>query len=171
MSWFITVIGDSLKLLSLPDDSMRPRCLPGTRVAVLSFILQWAANPSDKPILWLWGLAGSGKSTISATIRDLLLESRHLGCSIVFSRDVDDLKRPELVIRRWAHSLAAFDSQIAKAIDEALKEMPDIIDCPLKYQFTKLIIEPLASIEPPWMEGPIVVIIDALDECGSITKR
>lgn len=165
------MITDALRLPVLPDASTRPRCLPGTRIALIKFILEWATHDSDNErILWLSGLAGSGKSTISATVADLLEDVHRLGSLIFFSRDVEGLRRPELMIRRWADKLASFDPRIAEALDVALKEAPGIIDKPLHSQFAKLIVEPL-SIVSLRTEGPIVMVVDALDECGSIDER
>jgi hypothetical protein len=38
-------------------------------------------------------------------------------------------------------------------------------------QFTKLLIEPLTSLTDLRVEGPIVLVLDALDECGNPTER
>ena len=51
-------------------------CLPGTRVDVLNFITAWAANPTGgQNVLWLHGVAGSGKSTLSTTVASLFDET------------------------------------------------------------------------------------------------
>src|SRR5882762_2821746 len=51
------------------DASNRSTCLEGTRTQVLQYITDWASRPSpDQRILWLHGLVGSGKSTISKTV-------------------------------------------------------------------------------------------------------
>jgi hypothetical protein len=49
--------------------------------------------------------------------------------------------------------------------------MPDIIESPSRLQFTKLLIEPLRSLQTFQSEGPIVVVLDALDECGNADDR
>ena len=48
----------------------REVCTPGTRVRILDDIITWAKNASaDSPnVYWLFGPAGSGKSTIAYTI-------------------------------------------------------------------------------------------------------
>lgn len=163
---FLTAITDALKLPVLPNTSTRPQCLRGTRIPIMMFILEWATRPgNNERILWLSGLASSGKSTIAATIADLLGKFSRLGSLVFFSCDVEDLKRPELVIRRWANGLASFDPRIAEVLDAVLKQTPGIIDEPLDSQFTRLIVEPLSSFPSLQMEGPIVMVIDALDEC------
>ena len=48
----------------------RQVCTPGTRVSLLDDIVTWAKNTSsDSPnVYWLFGHAGSGKTTIAYTI-------------------------------------------------------------------------------------------------------
>src|SRR5882762_9385828 len=49
--------------------------------------------------------------------------------------------------------------------------MPSISMCPLRLQFTKLIIEPLSSIQEYFPAAPYVLVLDALDECGNAKQR
>jgi pantothenate kinase-related protein Tda10 len=46
------------------------RCLPNTRTALLHNIAKWAQDKDGKPIFWLSGIAGTGKSTIARTIAE-----------------------------------------------------------------------------------------------------
>jgi hypothetical protein len=64
------VQSDKLKSLRPLDFNAfdRPLCLPGTRQDVLEDIVDWINTPStNSNILWLHGVAGAGKSTISTT--------------------------------------------------------------------------------------------------------
>lgn len=45
-----------------------PKCLPNTRTELLQHIRDWARSADGKPIFWLSGMAGTGKSTIARTI-------------------------------------------------------------------------------------------------------
>ncbi|KAH6988807.1 hypothetical protein BKA56DRAFT_611098 [Ilyonectria sp. MPI-CAGE-AT-0026] len=45
-----------------------PTCLRDTRVDLLRRIHDWALDPDARPIFWLNGMAGTGKSTISRTV-------------------------------------------------------------------------------------------------------
>ena len=45
-----------------------PYCLLDTRVDILCQIIKWSADPYQKTIFWLNGMAGTGKSTIARTI-------------------------------------------------------------------------------------------------------
>jgi hypothetical protein len=46
-----------------------------------------------------------------------------------------------------------------------------IAEAPLRKQFTKLLLEPLKSFHAHPIGGPVIVIIDALDECGDPLSR
>jgi hypothetical protein len=154
---------------AIMDGSTRPECLSGTRVDIIKFILQWATNPSGKhKVLWLHGLAGSGKSTLSTTIGTLLRESHRLGAFIFFDRDVEERRNPVNVVRTLAYQLGTYDREFGAAIMAVLESTHSICMSPIRLQFQKLIVEPLLSIR---RSKPLVFILDALDECGSAKQR
>jgi hypothetical protein len=154
------------------DASSRPECLPSTRQAVLREIIDWATDPTrEENILWYRGLAGSGKSTISTTIASTFRDLRRLGAFVFFDRRYPERSHPSKVIRALAYKLGLFDPRIGVAICTAIDDFPGINDSSLEVQFTKLILEPLSSITELTAEGPIVLVFDALDECGDPTDR
>ena len=154
------------------EASGRPECLPSTRQDVLNKIVDWATDPSDiRNVLWLQGLAGSGKSTISTTIASFFRNMGRLGAFIFFDRAFPERSHPSKVIRTLAYKLGSFDRRIGAAICNAVDTFPSINDSSLHVQFAKLIIEPLESLMILKTEGPIVVVFDALDECGNPTER
>jgi adenylylsulfate kinase-like enzyme len=57
------------------DAFSRPECLPDTRQDILKFITDWLTTPSpNENILWLYAMAGFGKSTISTTVAEYFRE-------------------------------------------------------------------------------------------------
>ena len=57
----------------------KPYRLPDTRVDILRPIMKWSgADPYEKTIFWLNGMAGIGKSTITRTITRTLTEQDQL---------------------------------------------------------------------------------------------
>jgi hypothetical protein len=48
------------------NEEHNARCLPNTRTELLDAITTWANNKGSKPIFWLSGMAGTGKSTMDA---------------------------------------------------------------------------------------------------------
>ena len=167
-----TALDNTLDILepARMDASTRSECLAGTRTDILRSIADWAKSTSvEKRLLWLKGVAGSGKSTLSTTIVHALQEQGRLGAFVFFSRDVEERSQPANVIRTIAYQLASFSPVIRTAIAQAIDTTPRITQSALRFQFTKLLIEPLRTL--PATGGPVVLILDALDECGSAEDR
>jgi hypothetical protein len=136
----------------------------------LQYILAWTFNQSiDQRLLWLHGLAGSGKSTLSTTVANNLQEQGCLGASMFFNRDVEERSQSWNVIRTLAYQLAMFDARIAATVAACIEATPRIAHSPLRLQFIHLLIKPLSSL--PMTEAPVVIVLDALDECGSADDR
>ena len=152
------------------DGFSRPECLPGTRQDILNWITDWLITPSqDQNIIWLHGLAGSGKSTISTTIAEYFRELKRLGAFMFFDRS--ESSEPAAVIRTLSYKLASFHPALRAAICAQLENDPGISEAPIRTQFSKLILEPLSSLPTLYNEGPIIVILDAFDECGDSASR
>lgn len=170
---FILVASSLLRLRPADlDASDRGECLSGTRVELLDSVINWASSaPTNHPILWLNGVAGSGKSTISTTIANNLREQRRLGAFVFFNRDITERSIARNVIRSIAYHLGLFDTRIGSTISAAIDSIPSIAEAPIRLQFTKLLIEPLASLPILATEPPILVVLDALDECDTVQGR
>jgi len=61
-------------------------CLPNTRTELLRHIHGWANDKNSKPIFWLNGAAGMGKSTIARTVARTFAHHQQLGASFFFKR-------------------------------------------------------------------------------------
>ncbi|OJA08875.1 hypothetical protein AZE42_01734 [Rhizopogon vesiculosus] len=154
------------------DDPSRPVCLPQTRSDLLSSVLSWAMNPSsNQNILWLHGPAGSGKSTVATTIANIARDLGRLGAFVFFNRHIAARNDPSSVIRTLAFQLGEFDHRLGAAISNVIESTPSIRQSPLRQQFHKLLVQPLSEIAVWSQEGPVIVIIDALDECGRVGER
>jgi hypothetical protein len=107
------------------DASDRIECLQGTRVAMIQFIIGWALDPAgQKNVLWLHGLAGAGKSTLSTTIANRLCEMGRLGAFVFFDRDVIERSNPATVIRTLAYQVGSFHIHAGRAISTAIEKFP-----------------------------------------------
>ena len=145
-------------------------CVGNTRRNIITDIMAWTADESTeaKKVLWIYGLAGTGKSTLSSTIARNMHSLHRLGAFFLFNRD-KPLRDSRTLIRTLAYRLADFDPCFRAAISPLVKQDSNISIAPLEYQFQNLLTYSLKSVE--WPRGPIVLIIDALDECGREADR
>jgi hypothetical protein len=95
----------------------------------------------------------------------LFWEQGCLGAFVFFDWDVEERSQPSNVIRTIAHQLGSFSTRIGTAIAATINNMPSITLSPIRLQFAKLLVEPFSTV--PLSESPIVIIMDALDECGN----
>ncbi|KAL4732873.1 hypothetical protein BDV11DRAFT_214852 [Aspergillus similis] len=129
------------------------QCLPGTRTDLLDEVAKWALSPHGKCIFWLSGMAGTGKSTISRTVANMLDKTGHLGASFFFKRGEGDRGN-------------AKNSELRSGVQKALNDDPDIASKSLRQQFEKLLLQPLLSFDQLGRQPQTaVMVIDALDEC------
>ncbi|KAI9779259.1 MAG: hypothetical protein M1839_007511 [Geoglossum umbratile] len=145
-----------------------PQCLPDTRVDLLRQIMEWSANPCDKCIFWLSGMAGTGKSTIARTIARRLNSQKRLGASFFFSRGEGDLANAAKFFCTLAFQLASISSILKSNICQAIAKRSDIGQKSLRDQWEQLIHRPLAALKGNELQfSDLILVIDALDECGN----
>ena len=153
------------------DEYNRTSCLKNTRRNVINDIMDWVSDESTeaKKVLWVYGLAGTGKSTLSTTMAHILRRLRRLGAFFFFNRDIPQ-RNSATLIRTLAYQFAMFDPRFCAVISRVVATNENIAGMPLGFQFENLLsANALKSVE--WSGGPIVLIIDALDECGSESDR
>ncbi|TCD60446.1 hypothetical protein EIP91_010063 [Steccherinum ochraceum] len=164
------------------DAAGRPECSHNTRIALLQRISEWVmvAVPSEaysyKNIFWLHGMTGCGKSTIATTVASFFREIHRLGAFLFFNRKTPQTSSPSDVIRTIAWQLSNFDPRIGKAIADAIGQKPGATEGSLASQFDSLLFKPLMSLDNQHgsilsAEGPILIVLDALDECGDPKAR
>ncbi|KAJ5690340.1 hypothetical protein N7462_004732 [Penicillium macrosclerotiorum] len=139
-------------------------CLPGTRVDLLNEIEEWAQCVDGKCIFWLNGMAGTGKSTISRTVASRLKAKGSLGATFFFRRGESDRVNAKCLFPTLISQLIQVFPQLIPSVRKAVEDDPDISEKVLREQFEKLILEPLVALNKV-QTVPLVVIIDALDEC------
>jgi len=152
--------------------SSRPECLPDTRQDLLKSMADWLTTPSpDQNIFWLHGLAGSGKSTISTTLAEHFRALGRLGAFLFFDRNNPSSSEPAAVVPTLCYKLASFDPTIRAAVCAQIEHDPSITEASLRVQFTKLLREPLSSLVALCNKGPVIIVLDAFDECGNASSR
>ena len=149
----------------------RSSCVVGTRLETIRSITTWIVA-GNEGVLWLKGLAGVGKSSLMGSIKDLTLAMGvhgRLGAFLRFDRI--QMSDPSRAILSLAYKLAEFDDRIGRAIAQAVINKPNINDRSLSTQFQDYVIDPLESVTTLKDNGPIVVIVDGLDECDVGAQR
>ncbi|KAF8330533.1 hypothetical protein F5887DRAFT_843838, partial [Amanita rubescens] len=135
-----------------------PRCLPGTRQSQLAHIRTWAQLSTSRPILWLSGTAGVGKSTMAQTIAEESAAEGFLAASFFLQRG-DDLQS---IVPTIALHLAQSNENMAMSIRTTLANNPRLLtEKALQVQFNELVWRPLQAAG-----RPSLLIIDGLDELG-----
>ena len=148
-------------------------CLVGTRVTFLDFIINWVndPNPDSERGLVLFGQAGTGKSSIAHEIAGLFDKMHRLTSSFFFSRsEQSERKASYHLFTTLAHHLADRYPSFKAALGKVVKDNTDLQGGTHNHRilFESLILEPLNDLH---IVGPILVVIDALDESGDTTGR
>lgn len=158
---------------AIMDESKRGVCLIDTRLDAIKSITTWFSRRSKGQdigsAMWVHGVAGAGKSTLSTTVARMTRDLDLLGGFFFFNRDLPESNASTL-IRTLAYQLAQFDSLIGIRVQQIVEKTPNVADMTLAVQFTKLL-SATALGDVPWCRGPVLVVIDALDEAGSEQER
>jgi archaellum biogenesis ATPase FlaH len=123
----------------------------------------------DQFLFWLSGQAGTGKSTIALTVAQQFSNERRLGASFFFSRGQGNRGNAKRFFTSLASQLADLSPDLRHLISEAIAKHHRIAEKQFGEQWNRLILEPLRQCQSHW--SPIVVVIDALDECDSEDER
>ena len=145
----------------------RPDCLEGTRLQTLQRIDEWVNAEGYPNILLLIGGAGTGKSTIATTIAGRYQRRSQLGCHIFFLRGSSE---PGNVLESIAYSLSAYSQTIAESLVKQMDSRGELGPSNLKTKFDILIRDTLSAAAAD-VGSPILIILDALDECGTPETR
>jgi WD40 repeat protein len=150
----------------------REPCLKGTRVEILHEIEKWAADKRENPVLWLSGVAGSGKTTVAQSFAERVFAEGRLGASFFCSRGITDRSNIDIIFTTLAFEFATQFHEFRPIIAKVIKDNPKVGHESLAYQLKKIIIDPLQYLIKKLKADPnsstrlpIVFIIDALDEC------
>ncbi|KAH7254962.1 hypothetical protein MRS44_016385 [Fusarium solani] len=143
-----------------------PTCLQNTRVELLNHINNWIHDPNGKTIFWLNGMAGTGKSTISRTIARSLASHGLLGANFFFKRGETDRGNLAKLFTTIARQLALSQPALGPKIKERFDSDPTIVGKAAQVQFKTLILDAFSACAHLFRDGtPLVIVIDALDEC------
>src|SRR5258708_27666278 len=145
-------------LLRAPDagyDTNRPgapsSCFKGTRVEILHSIMAWLGRPVtdvSRPIYWVNGLAGIGKSTIARTVAEQVNGLALPMASFFFVRHNDALSNAKLFVTSIACRLAEIFPKFMETVSNVLTADGALPSKFLATQFTNPFFQPLLSLAP-----------------------
>ncbi|CAH0046176.1 unnamed protein product [Clonostachys solani] len=147
------------------DDQDATTCLPDTRVQLQQDIWEWVNSDTAKPIMWLSGSAGTGKSTISLTVSSEFEKVGILGATFFFTRTQKDRSNLSKFVSTLAADLAVKIPETCRHVLDTVENQSDIFKKGVGDQLDQLIIDPIIQCSAIRGQRPIVIVIDALDEC------
>jgi len=141
-------------------------CHPDTRLSLLAQIYAWVHEEHGKPIFWLRGMAGTGKSTISRTVAAHFAGEKIPCASFFFKKGEGDRGNALRFFTTIASQLAQSSACFASGVRDAIEKDPAIVDKSKMEQFQKLLLNPLQTpTGPSPPPAVVIVVVDALDEC------
>ncbi|KAF8673512.1 WD domain, G-beta repeat [Rhizoctonia solani] len=149
-------------------DVQRGGCTSGTRKTQIRELIEWANIPDSGRICWMNGMAGTGKTTIAYTVCKELEDTNRLGASFFCSRAISECRQVKHIIPSIAYQLAAFSRPFRCALAKVMEVDRDAHTRALNVQYQKLIVDPLNEVKMS-LPTDFIVVIDALDECESLT--
>lgn len=147
--------------------SERPACLMGTRRAIIRRLLKWKDDLDARPLCWLSGPAGYGKSAVAQTVAERCARDDTLVASFCFWRNAGGRSEFSRFITTIAYQITVSVPEAKPFVERALQDDPSIVHQSTSNQLQKLIFEPLMSV-PSFNSSSTghVIVIDALDECN-----
>ena len=141
--------------------------MAGTREDVLTCIKTWLHDLNGPNIFWLSGSPGSGKTTIASTV---VADFQCFFGQFFFCRDEAELRDPNNLWRYIASDLSLASNDLRKSIAQALEtQKAKIRGLDISMQFEHLIAKPLQQAFGTSVM-PLLIVVDALDECDSYEK-
>ncbi|RXW21691.1 hypothetical protein EST38_g4166 [Candolleomyces aberdarensis] len=153
----------------------RAACTPGTRVHILGDIIKWANDTSSESpdVYWLFGPAGSGKSTVAYTIaRRFELtadvdDTIVLGGNFFCSRQFEETRYETHIVRTLVYHLALKCKTFADALSRSGNF--EAVHLNVRTQLEDLLVGPWHKSDSIMSKDlssrrHYLVVIDALDE-------
>jgi hypothetical protein len=136
-------------------------------VDLLAQIDDWLDDESaTRPrVLWLNGLAGTGKSTIARTVAATARGCGILAASFFFSRDHQERRRLASIVPTIAYQLALWRDGLRGPICNAVSENINIADQLMTEQVDTLLVRSFEKNPLESKPSCALLVLDALDEC------
>ncbi|KAG9107310.1 hypothetical protein FRC07_008648, partial [Ceratobasidium sp. 392] len=162
-----------LKPARLASYDPNRRCISGTRTGVIDQLAHWAhSTDAGSRLAWVHGPAGFGKSSIATSVCLRLDAQRALASGFFCKRDSPELRDPLQVLATIAYGLALRCEPYKDAVISAIRGDPELHSRHLQPLYDALLGKPLQTLAGGTQPGGrLVVVVDALDECGDASTR
>ncbi|PVF99579.1 hypothetical protein CPB86DRAFT_281577 [Serendipita vermifera] len=137
--------------------------MKGTQQAILREAGTWLSDMTAPQIFWVRDTAGSGKSTVALHLaREWKIQARLAG-RFFFGRALGETHTTRYFFTTIAQQgLSYLGPQVRSTICSGINRLGDPISATLEEQCMELFVKPLKATSQP-----VVVVMDALDECDS----
>ncbi|KAJ3283358.1 hypothetical protein HK104_010416 [Borealophlyctis nickersoniae] len=151
-------------------ETLRQQYHPGTRTWLFDTIQKWASSTTtEERLFWLKAPPGTGKSIVAAHLAESLRETHHVVATFLCNHSEASRSDPGCLTNTIALQLAAQIPAVHDHLRKCLDDDPEIVNSELPNRFRSLITEPLQDARSlPDDRIPTIILIDALDECGTI---
>jgi len=143
--------------------------MKGTRTSFLKEIINWVTN-EDVPqsnTYWIYGLPGIGKTSLAHSICGRFHKQGRLAGAFFCRRDDPNLSELRKVLPSLIHKLAEVFPPFRSIVAKHLHDDPNLTPEVMKHSLFSELIRKL----PHHPEHALVLVIDALDECGDTQSR
>ncbi|KAF9540824.1 hypothetical protein CPC08DRAFT_606573, partial [Agrocybe pediades] len=156
-----------------------PKCHPNTRVAIMQCITDWTLGMdqewSGKPILWLKGAAGAGKSAIARSVAERCSREGSLLGTFFFGAADSTRNHVGKLVATLSYQISLVLPEFRDTVATFIEEDPLIFGRSIRTQFSALIIHPLSAVfakcSTTSSATPCLIIIDGLDECCAVNSQ
>lgn len=146
------------------------RCLSDTRTEIIEEIEAWVKRvDAHADIFWLNGVAGSGKSAIAHSVAQIFSDKKQLGSAFFFNRAKQATHNATHLFSTISRDLANNDSKWKSKLYKAIVDNDSTVKSTSVSLHFKSFFKDIAN--DLTFLGPVVIVIDALDECGTGMSR
>ena len=147
--------------------------MAGTRQFILNEIMRWVANPEEgneapqRNTYWVYGSPGIGKTSLAHSICEKLHDQKHLAGAFFCRKDDQNLSKPRNILPTFINRLAAISPSFRSIVAERLRNDPNLTPESMK---PSVFLDFIRNL-PRQPKRALVLMIDALDECGDDRSR
>ncbi|KAF9552513.1 hypothetical protein CPC08DRAFT_273844 [Agrocybe pediades] len=152
-----------------------PKCYPNTRMAIIQSIMDWSYGTdkrlSRKPIMWLKGGAGAGKSAIARSVAERCSDEGLLLGAFFFGAADPRRNHVGRLVATLSYQIGIVLPAFRDVVASLIEQDPLIFERSIRTQLLTLVIRPLSLVIASHSHSTtsattsVLIILDGLDEC------